>query len=95
MLPVRWMSPEAVKWGRFTTDSDIWAFGVVLWESFSFGRQPYYGHSNEEARMLGTNAYVKGLSMKSENLARITRTNLRNKISRLCCVSNHCIDFCI
>ncbi|XP_052237242.1 tyrosine-protein kinase transmembrane receptor Ror-like [Dreissena polymorpha] len=48
MLPVRWMSPEAVKWGRFTTDSDIWAFGVVLWESFSFGRQPYYGHSNEE-----------------------------------------------
>jgi receptor tyrosine kinase-like orphan receptor 1 len=48
MLPVRWMSPEAVKWGRFTTDSDIWAFGVVLWEIFSYGRQPYYGHTNEE-----------------------------------------------
>ncbi|KAL4216913.1 hypothetical protein ACF0H5_023373 [Mactra antiquata] len=48
MLPVRWMSPEAVKWGRFTIDSDIWAFGVVLWEIFSYGRQPYYGHTNEE-----------------------------------------------
>lgn len=48
MLPVRWMSPEAVKWGRFTTESDIWSFGVVLWEMFSFGRQPYYGHTNEE-----------------------------------------------
>lgn len=48
MLPVRWMSPEAVKWGRFTTDSDIWAFGVVLWEIFSYGRQPHYGHTNEE-----------------------------------------------
>ena len=48
MLPVRWMSPEAVKWGRFTIDSDIWAFGVVLWEIFSYGRQPYCGHSNEE-----------------------------------------------
>ncbi|WAR10630.1 NTRK2-like protein [Mya arenaria] len=48
MLPVRWMSPEAVKWGKFTTESDIWAFGVVLWEIFSFGRQPYYGHTNEE-----------------------------------------------
>ncbi|KAL3854022.1 hypothetical protein ACJMK2_013304 [Sinanodonta woodiana] len=48
MLPVRWMSPESVKWGRFTTESDIWAFGVVLWEIHSYGRQPYYGHSNEE-----------------------------------------------
>lgn len=48
MLPVRWMSPEAVKYGRFTSDSDIWAFGVVLWEIFSYGRQPYYGHTNEE-----------------------------------------------
>ncbi|XP_063411968.1 BDNF/NT-3 growth factors receptor-like isoform X2 [Mytilus trossulus] len=48
MLPVRWMSPESMKYGRFTTESDIWAFGVVLWEIFSYGRQPYYGHSNEE-----------------------------------------------
>ncbi|GFO05529.1 trk-like receptor tyrosine kinase [Plakobranchus ocellatus] len=48
MLPVRWMSPEAIKYGRFTCESDIWAFGVVLWEIFSFGKQPYYGHSNEE-----------------------------------------------
>lgn len=50
MLPVRWMSPESVKYGRFTTESDIWAYGVVLWEIFSFGRQPYYGHSNEEVK---------------------------------------------
>ena len=48
MLPVRWMSPESVKYGRFTTESDVWAYGVVLWEIFSFGKQPYYGHANEE-----------------------------------------------
>ncbi|XP_070188150.1 uncharacterized protein [Littorina saxatilis] len=48
MLPVRWMSPESVKYGRFTSESDGWAYGVVLWEIFSYGRQPYYGHSNEE-----------------------------------------------
>ncbi|XP_076441792.1 uncharacterized protein LOC143280886 isoform X2 [Babylonia areolata] len=48
MLPVRWMSPESVKYGKFTSESDAWAYGVVLWEIFSLGRQPYYGHSNEE-----------------------------------------------
>ena len=48
MLPVRWMSPESMKYGKFTTESDVWAFGVVLWEIFSCGKQPHYGHGNEE-----------------------------------------------
>lgn len=47
-LPVRWMSPEAIAYGSFTTDSDVWAFGVVLWEIFSFGLQPYCGFSSQE-----------------------------------------------
>uniref|UniRef100_A0A669EBH3 Receptor tyrosine kinase like orphan receptor 1 n=2 Tax=Oreochromis niloticus TaxID=8128 RepID=A0A669EBH3_ORENI len=48
VLPIRWMSPEAIASGKFTTDSDIWSFGVVLWEVFSYGLQPYYGFSNQE-----------------------------------------------
>ncbi|KAL1513438.1 hypothetical protein ABEB36_002849 [Hypothenemus hampei] len=48
LLPVRWMSPESVVYGRFTLESDVWSYGVVLWEIYSFGKQPYYGHSNEE-----------------------------------------------
>ncbi|XP_031843455.1 muscle, skeletal receptor tyrosine-protein kinase [Nomia melanderi] len=48
LLPVRWMSPESVMYGRFTLESDVWSFGVVLWEVYSFGKQPYYGHNNEE-----------------------------------------------
>lgn len=50
LLPVRWMSPESVIYGRFTLETDIWSFGVVLWEVFSYGKQPYYGHTNEEVR---------------------------------------------
>lgn len=48
LLPIRWMPPEAITYGKFTSDSDIWSFGVVLWEMFSYGLQPYYGFSNQE-----------------------------------------------
>lgn len=46
------MSPESVMYGRFTLESDIWSYGVVLWEIYSLGKQPYYGHTNEEVLKL-------------------------------------------
>ncbi|NP_038874.3 tyrosine-protein kinase transmembrane receptor ROR2 precursor [Mus musculus] len=48
LLPIRWMSPEAVMYGKFSIDSDIWSYGVVLWEVFSYGLQPYCGYSNQD-----------------------------------------------
>ncbi|XP_032595238.1 tyrosine-protein kinase transmembrane receptor Ror isoform X1 [Drosophila grimshawi] len=48
LLPVRWMPSESILYGKFTTESDIWSFGVVLWEIYSYGMQPYYGYSNPE-----------------------------------------------
>ncbi|KAF7492360.1 Insulin receptor [Sarcoptes scabiei] len=47
-LPVRWMSPESLQDGIFTTYSDVWAFGVVLWEIVTLASQPYQGLSNVE-----------------------------------------------
>ena len=48
VLPVRWMSPESLIYGKFSVEGDVWSFGVVLWEVFSFALQPYYGITNEE-----------------------------------------------
>ncbi|XP_028349470.1 muscle, skeletal receptor tyrosine-protein kinase isoform X12 [Physeter macrocephalus] len=47
-IPIRWMPPESIFYNRYTTESDVWAYGVLLWEIFSYGLQPYYGMAHEE-----------------------------------------------
>ena len=47
-IPIRWMPPEAILENKYTVKSDVWAFGVLLWEIFSFAFQPSYGMSHEE-----------------------------------------------
>lgn len=48
LLPIRWMSPESLKDGSSTTKSDVWSYGVVIWEMAAYGDNPYSGKENEE-----------------------------------------------
>lgn len=47
-IPVRWMPLESILYNKYTPESDVWAFGVCLWEIFSFALQPYFGMTHEE-----------------------------------------------
>nr|QAB35586.1 insulin receptor [Cyrtorhinus lividipennis] len=48
LLPVRWMAPESLKDGVFTSQSDAWSYGIVLYEMATLASQPYQGLSNEQ-----------------------------------------------
>ncbi|XP_038631459.1 tyrosine-protein kinase BTK isoform X2 [Scyliorhinus canicula] len=47
-FPVRWSPPEVLNFARFSSKSDIWAFGVLMWETFALGKTPYERFSNAD-----------------------------------------------
>ncbi|XP_030309563.1 ephrin type-A receptor 1 isoform X3 [Calypte anna] len=47
-IPIRWTAPEAIAHRIFTSASDVWSFGIVMWEVLSFGDKPYGNMTNQE-----------------------------------------------
>uniref|UniRef100_A0A2K6GA11 receptor protein-tyrosine kinase n=1 Tax=Propithecus coquereli TaxID=379532 RepID=A0A2K6GA11_PROCO len=47
-IPIRWTSPEAIAYRKFTSASDVWSYGIVLWEVMSYGERPYWEMSNQD-----------------------------------------------
>lgn len=72
MLPVRWLAPESLADGLFTPASDIWSYGVLLYEIVTFGSFPYQGISNSQVldyvKMGGSLKIPRGVKPQLENL---------------------------
>ncbi|CAL9688866.1 unnamed protein product [Knipowitschia caucasica] len=47
-IPIRWTAPEAIAYRKFTSASDVWSYGIVMWEVLSYGERPYWEMSNQD-----------------------------------------------
>ncbi|XP_071346988.1 ephrin type-A receptor 4b isoform X2 [Trachinotus anak] len=47
-IPIRWTAPEAIAYRKFTSASDVWSYGIVMWEVISYGERPYWEMSNQD-----------------------------------------------
>lgn len=56
-FPIKWTSPEAANYSRFTSKSDVWSFGILLTEIVTYGRSPYPGMHNAEVLRQVENGY--------------------------------------
>lgn len=62
-IPIRWTAPEAIAYRKFTSASDVWSFGIVMWEVMAFGERPYWDMSNHEVCFIchNPNGWDEGL----------------------------------
>ena len=52
MIPVKWTAPEALKYRKYSTASDVWSFGCVLYEIWSLGHKPFETIANKDVSLL-------------------------------------------
>lgn len=60
-FPIKWTAPEAASYSKFSTKSDVWSFGIVLYEIITRGRVPYPSMTNQEVLAAVEGGYRMGI----------------------------------
>uniref|UniRef100_A0A8B9FFS6 receptor protein-tyrosine kinase n=1 Tax=Amazona collaria TaxID=241587 RepID=A0A8B9FFS6_9PSIT len=47
-IPIRWTAPEAIAFRKFSSASDVWSYGIVMWEVLAYGERPYWNMTNRD-----------------------------------------------
>jgi serine/threonine protein kinase len=63
---VRWTAPEVIAYRKFSSSSDVWSYGILLWEIMSFGDRPYWEWDN--TKVFGENFDTSILKVWKHNL---------------------------
>ena len=79
-FPVKWTAPEAIRKKRFDTKSDVWSFGITLWEVFSLGHNPYPEWDNART----TKEVEQGYRMSMPDFDFMRKGELNKVRSSLC-----------
>ena len=86
VLPIRWMSWESVLLGRFTTRSDVWSYGVTLWEIYSYAREQPFSQMTDDDVIRNCMSYYSG------NISEIITLSQPHQCHKEVCV---CIYMCV
>lgn len=58
-IPIKWTAPEALNFGKYNSLTDVWSYGILVWEIFSKGDIPYSGKQTIYYALMGLNEYKK------------------------------------
>lgn len=79
----RWMAPECIAHNTYSGKTTVWSFGILIWEIYSYGMQPYCGYSNQEvgSKKVFKNSYTYDLSSWENPACRILTNHFRDSIA--------------
>ena len=86
MVPWRWMAIEYITKGYFALNSDVWSYGVLLWEILSFGRVPYGMLGYEEMSRKLEEGYRLPCPEDVNEIQNWSPKEMYNKLSEVCFV---------